>query len=153
MSQTEKSLVKDSKQYQIEYLGLIQNNISRMAGNSALMKGFAATLVAAILGMCVSESVKWYYILAAVIPLFAFVRLDIFYLQIEKRYRNLYALIAEKQVDDHHFALDLKAPTFKKHKKAIYQDSGFFKTLCSVSVWQFYIWFIALAVALIIFIA
>lgn len=153
MSQTEKSLVKDSKQHQIEYLGLIQNNISRMAGNSALMKGFAATFVAAILGMCVSESVKWYYILAAVVPLFAFIRLDIFYLQLEKRYRNLYALITEKQIEDHHFALDLKAPVFEKHKKAIYQDSNFFKTLCSISVWQFYIWFIALAVALMIFVA
>ena len=137
----------------IEYLGLIQGNISRMAGNSAIMKGFAATFMAAILGMSVSETVKWYYLLVAAIPLFAFIRLDIFYLQIEKRYRNLYSLIADKKIDDHHFALDLKSPVFEPYKKDIYRNSGFFKTLCSVSILQFYIWFIVKSGALIIFIA
>ena len=141
------------KHNQIEYLGLIQGNITRMAGNSAIMKGFAATFMAAILGMSVAESVKWYFVLVAVIPLLAFIRMDIFYLQLEKRYRNLYDLIAEKKIEDHHFALDLKAPVFEQHQAEINKNSGFFKTISSISVWQFYIWFVALAVALIIFIA
>lgn len=141
------------KHNQIEYLGLIQGNITRMAGNSAIMKGFAATFMAAILGMSVAESVKWYFVLVAVIPLLAFIRMDIFYLQLEKRYRNLYDLIAEKKIEDHHFALDLKAPVFEQHQAEINKNSGFFKTISSISVWQFYIWFVALAVSLIIFIA
>lgn len=155
MANGERMPVKDSKQHLIEYLGLIQGNISRMAGNSALMKGFAATFVAAILGMSVSEIAKWYYILIAIIPLLAFIRLDVFYLQLERRYRNLYALVSnsDNKLNDHHFALDLNAPQFEKYRKQIYQGSGFFKTLCSVSIWQFYIWFIALTVTLIIFIA
>ena len=70
------------KHNQIEYLGLIQGNITRMAGNSAIMKGFAATFMAAILGMSVAESVKWYFVLVAVIPLLSFIRMDIFYLQL-----------------------------------------------------------------------
>jgi hypothetical protein len=138
---------------QSEYLGLIQATISRMAGNSAIMKGFAATLIAAMLGMSVAESVEWYYLLIAIIPLLAFIRLDVFYLQLERKYRNLYTLIAEKQVDCPHFVLDLKSPILKDHQESINQNAGFWKTLCSVSVWQFYIWFIALAVVLMIFIA
>lgn len=145
--------VKDSKQHLVEYLGLIQGNIARMAGNSAIMKGFAATFMAAMLGMSVTESVNWYYMLLAVIPLLAFVRMDVFYLQLEKRYRNLYALVAEKKIEEHHFALDLNATVFEPHKKEINKDSGFLKILCSVSVWQFYILFVAIAVALIVFIA
>lgn len=137
----------------IEYLGLIQGNISRMAGNSAIMKGFAATFMATILGMSVSETLKWYYVLIAVISLVAFIRLDIFYLQIERRYRNLYALIADQTIDDHRFALDLKSPFFERYKKEIYKNSSFFKILCSISILQFYIWFIIIAGALIIFIA
>lgn len=145
--------IRNYEQDHIGYLNLIQGNISRMAGNSALMKGFAATVMASMLGMCVAEMVTWYYIAIAIIPLLAFIRLDIFYLQLEKKYRNLYVLIAEKAIDDPHYALDLKSPALQKHKKKINKGAGFFKTLCSVSVWQFYIWFIALAVTLIIFIA
>ena len=116
------------------------------------MKGFAATVMASMLGMCVAEMVTWYYIAIAIIPLLAFIRLDIFYLQLEKKYRNLYVLIAEKAIDDPHYALDLKSPALQKHKKIPIFVSVTDIT-CSVSVWQFYIWFIALAVTLIIFIA
>lgn len=144
---------RDVQQYRIEYLNLIQGNVARMAGNSALMKGFAATMIAAMLGMCVSNSIKWYYIAIMIIPLLAFVRLDIYYLQLEKRYRNLYALVAAKDVNWSHFALDLKHPELEAHKMKIKENSGFFRTLFSVSVIQFYVWFIILAVLLIILIA
>ena len=144
---------RDIRQYRIEYLNLIQGNVARMAGNSALMKGFAATMMAAMLGMCISDSVKWYYIAIMIIPLLAFIRLDVYYLQLEKRYRNLYALVAAKDVDWSHFSLDLKHPELKAHQAKIKANSGFFRTLFSVSVIQFYVWFIILAVLLIILIA
>ena len=150
---TESQSIRDTRQYRIEYLNLIQGNVTRMAGNSALMKGFAASVMVAMLGMCTADSVKWYYIAIALVPLLAFVRLDIYYLQLERRYRNLYTLVAGKHVDWSHYALDLKHPELKAHKEKIYKDSGFFKTLFSVSIIQFYIWFIALAVVLIVFIA
>lgn len=145
--------IRNDDQNHIGYLTLIQGNISRMAGNSALMKGFAATLVAAMLGMCVSETVEWYYIVITLVPIFAFIRLDIFYLQLERRYRNLYVIIAENQYLNARYTLDLKSPILQKYRTEIYSNSSFLKTMCSVSVWQFYIWFIALAIALIIFIA
>ena len=124
-----------------------------MAANSALMKGFAATVMASMLGMCVAESVKWCYIAATILPLLAFIRLDVFYLQLEKRYRNLYSLVIEKRAFNDYYILDLKNPALLKHKEVIYKDTGFFETLRSVSVLQFYIWFVILTIVLIIFIA
>ena len=143
----------NKEQDHIGYLNLIQGNIARMAGNSALMKGFAATMIAAVLGMSVSESVQWYYIAISMIPVLAFIRLDIFYLQRERQYRNLYNIVAENKYLNFKYTLDLNSPQLKGYRDAIYKNTGFIKTMCSVSVWQFYIWFIALAVALIIFTA
>lgn len=143
----------NKEQDHIGYLNLIQGNIARMAGNSALMKGFAATMIAAMLGMSVSESVQWYYIAISLIPVLAFIRLDIFYLQRERQYRNLYKIVAENKYLNFKYTLDLNSPQLKGHRDEIYKNTGFIKTMCSVSVWQFYIWFIALAVALIIFTA
>jgi hypothetical protein len=87
------------------------------------------------------------------IPVLAFIRLDIFYLQRERRYRNLYNLVAENTYLDLKYTLDLRSDKLQEYKDTIYKNSSFIKTMCSVSVWQFYIWFVALAVALIIFIA
>ena len=153
MSDLREVSVKDKGQIQADYLGLIQGNISRMASNSALMKGFSATFMTAILGMSVAESVEWYYILIATIPMIAFIRLDIYYLQLEKRYRNLYSLVINKKINSNYYVLDFNAPVLEKRKNELFKNSGFFKTMCSISIWQFYIWFIALAIALIIFIA
>ena len=152
MAEETKIKIRDPKQYKIDYLGLIQGNISRMAGNSALMKGFAATMAVAVLGLCTSKATEWYHIVIAILPVFAFVRLDVFYLQLEKRYRNLYFLVAEDLIDSPHFALDLKTPALQPYKEQINEDAGFLRTLRSVSVWQFYIWFFLLAIALIIFV-
>lgn len=147
------NISENSKHYKFEYLNLIQGNISRMAGNSALMKGFAATILAAMLGMWLSDNVKWYYIPVALIPVIAFVRLDIYYLQLEKRYRNLYSLVIDGTIEGHHYTLDLKGHALIKYKTLIYNGSGFFKTLFSTSILSFYIWFFALAVIIMIFIA
>ena len=149
----ETSNIRNYEQEHIGYLNLIQGNISRMASNSALMKGFAATVMVSMLGMCVAESVKWCYIAVTILPLLAFIRLDVFYLQLEKRYRNLYSLVIEKRAFNDYYILDLKNPVLLKHKEEIYKDTGFFKTLGSVSVLQFYIWFVILTIVLVFFVA
>lgn len=145
--------IKNKEQDHIGYLNLIQANIARMAGNSALMKGFAATMLATMFGLVVSEFVKWYYIAILLVPLFAFIRLDIFYLQLERKYRNLYAFVTENRQYNFKYSLDLKNPIFKEHKSVINKKTGFLRTFFSVSVFQFYIWFVALTIILIIFVA
>ena len=69
----------------VSYLNMLQGVITRMAGNSAIMKGFASTIIVAIFGMTVTEIVKWFYILIALIPMISFIYLDIYYLKLEKK--------------------------------------------------------------------
>ena len=101
------------------YLNLIQGVVSRMGGNSAIMKGFASTTMAAMFGMCVTECIKWYYLLTAFIPLIAFIILDVYYLQIERRYRNLYNLVADKKIPPGFLCLNLNDSYFDKFKSKI----------------------------------
>lgn len=145
--------INNSNQIQVEYLSLIQNNISRMAGNSALMKGFAATFLAAVFGMAVATDIEWHYLMIATVPIIGFISLDVYYLQLEKRYRNLYALITDRKLRRYNCELDLNAPIFEKFQDEIKKGSGFFKTLFSVSVWRFYIWFVGVAIVLICLVA
>ena len=133
------------------YLNLIQGVISRMGGNSAIMKGFAATTIAAMYGMCVAECVEWRYLLIAFIPLGAFVILDVYYLQTERRYRNLYNLVAEKEIPPGLLYLNLRNPYFDKFKSKINQNTGVFKTVFSISIIGFYAWLIATGIAVVLF--
>lgn len=147
--------VKDIDESYFSYLTLIQGNIARMAGNSAIMKGFSATLIATLLGMFVSDDLEWYHIAIAVIPLISFIRLDVYYLQLERKYRNLYSIVAANQdlVIQFRCALDLKSPDLDEYQSQISEKAGFFKTLFSASVWKFYIWFLLFIATLIIFAA
>lgn len=133
------------------YLNLIQGVVSRMGGNSAIMKGFAATTIAAMYGMCVTECVKWYYLLTAFIPLVAFIVLDVYYLRSERRYRNLYNLVAEKEIPPGLLYLDLRNPYFEKFKSKINKNTGIFKTVFSISIIGFYVWLITVGIAVVLF--
>jgi hypothetical protein len=133
------------------YLNLIQGVVSRMGGNSAIMKGFAATTIAAMYGMCVTECVKWYYLLTAFIPLIAFIVLDVYYLRSERRYRNLYNLVAEKEIPPGLLYLNLRNSYFDKFKSKINKNTGIFKTVFSISIIGFYVWLIAVGIAVVLF--
>ena len=133
------------------YLNLIQGVVSRMGGNSAIMKGFAATTMAAMFGMCVTECVKWYYLLAAFIPLVAFIFLDVYYLQTERRYRNLYNLVAEKEIPPGLLYLNLHDSYFNKFKSKINKNTGILKTTFSISIIGFYAWLIAVGIVIVLF--
>ena len=133
------------------YLNLIQGVVSRMGGNSAIMKGFAATTIAAMYGMCVIKDVKWHYLLTAFIPLIAFIILDVYYLRSERRYRNLYNLVAEKEIPPGLLYLNLNNSYFDKFKSKINNNTGIFKTVFSISIIGFYAWLIAVGIAVVLF--
>ena len=132
------------------YLNLIQGVVSRMGGNSAIMKGFAATTIAAMYGMCATECVNWYYLLSAFIPLIAFVFLDVYYLRCERRYRNLYNLVAEKKIPPGLLYLNLNNPYFNKFKAKINKNTGVLKILFSISIIGFYAWLIVAGIAAVV---
>ena len=133
------------------YLNLIQGVVSRMGGNSAIMKGFAATTLAAMFGMCVAECVQWYYLTVAFIPLVAFIFLDVYYLRTERRYRNLYNLVAEKAIPPGLLYLNLSDSYFDKFRSKINKNTGILKTVFSISIIGFYAWLIAVGIVIVLF--
>ncbi len=77
----------------LEHLKLIQAVITRMAGNSFLIKGWSVTIVAGLSAIAKAQTeagVAW--IAAGVVVVFAV--LDAFYLALERAYRDLYQRVA-----------------------------------------------------------
>lgn len=72
-----------------------------MASNSFLLKGWSITLIVGIFALSSKDSNKQFFIVAY-IPLIVFWFLDTFYLQLERKYRNLYdkvRMLNEKNID------------------------------------------------------
>ena len=96
-----------------KHLEFIQNIISRMAGNSFLIRGWTVTLVSALFALSAKDTNNKYSIIAYV-PVFFFWSLDGYYLWKERIYRALYDEVAEKKDEDINFSLN--ATTFSKDK-------------------------------------
>ena len=71
------------------HLSIIQNVIQRMASNSASCKTWCVTLVSAILVVVIDKD-KSAYLLLALLPIVVFLILDVYYLSMEKGFRNSY---------------------------------------------------------------
>lgn len=141
MPDTEKGkcLSEDSPSVQ-SHLGILQGVIERMAANSTSAKSWCITIVSAIL-VVVADKNKPDYALIALIPTILFSALDIYYLAMEKGFRNSYNNFVRKIHDGTLTADDLYlvhriGESFNLHWKA-------FK---SFSVWGFYIGLVILIV-------
>lgn len=73
----------------VERLKLIQAAIERMARNSFALKGWAVTVVAALLGLAAADADRSFALIALYV-LAALAGLDAYYLTIERSYRRLY---------------------------------------------------------------
>lgn len=93
---------------QLAHLGFIQAIISRMAGNSFLLKGWSVTLVAAIFALSAKET-NTGFILLAYFPCIVFWALDAFFLHQEKMYRKLYEGVATGVIKSDQMTLDASA--------------------------------------------
>lgn len=89
-----------------DYLCLIQNVIDRMSSTSAIIKGFAATVITGIAALSLTSIDKW-VLLISFLPVFSFFTLDVYYLRIERRYRYLYDLVRTQK---HEADFNLKLP-------------------------------------------
>ncbi len=87
-------LMEDSPSVQA-HLGILQNVIDRMATNSSSAKSWSITIVSAIL-VVVADKNKPDYALIALIPTLLFLLLDIYYLGMEKGFRNSYNIFVKK---------------------------------------------------------
>ena len=73
----------------IKHLELIQAVVTRLAQNSFSYKGWAVTLVAAILALGAAANRPLYF-LVALVPIIVFWGLDAYYLRQERLFRKLY---------------------------------------------------------------
>ena len=82
---TENCMTDDQR----KHLEFIQNIITRMNANSFQLKGWAVTLVSALLALYASTKNN-YFILTAVFPAMVMWFLDSYYLLQERKFRGLY---------------------------------------------------------------
>lgn len=71
-----------------QYLQMMQNNIERMAANSANCKTWMVAFVTAFMALGSSIAVAKYWLLLGIIPILLFWYLDTFYLHLERAMRN-----------------------------------------------------------------
>ena len=128
----------------IQHLQMIQSVISRMAGNSFLLKGWAVTLIAGIFAL-LSNDIEELYFLIAYIPILIFWGLDSYYLCQERRYRKLYDLVRLKEDTHIDFSMNISTDDITDEKTS-YRN-------CILSVTELWFYFpLALLSAIIIII-
>lgn len=88
-----------------EYLQMLQEPICRMSTISAILKGFAATIVAGISAISYASTNVWILGLSF-LPVLAFAVLDVYYLKLERKYRFLFNQV---RIDKHEvdFSMEL----------------------------------------------
>lgn len=99
----------------IKHLEIIQSVISRMAGNSFALKGWAVTLVAGIFALSGKDADKTYFLIAYV-PILVFWGLDTYYLRQERLYRALYNAVRLKCENDIDFNMSTFLPELQSEK-------------------------------------
>lgn len=125
----------------VAYLQLLQNTIARMGQNSFILKGWGATLAAAVFALVANQSHPL-FILTALVPTVVFWGLDAYYLRQERLFRALYrtAVDAGNARQSPSFSMDTTAAQAGVH--------GWFRTCVSPTVLIFYAAISALTVAI-----
>lgn len=91
----------------IKHLEMIEAIIERMAKNSLQLKEWTMALVVLIVTISTQSGNKD-FILFGFVPIIGFWNLDSFYLQQERKYKELYKIVAKKDENDIDFSLDTK---------------------------------------------
>ncbi len=89
------------------HLQMLQATISRMAGNSFLLKGWSVVLLSALFALATglqTRSLVW----LAYFPLIAFWGLDAYFLRQERLFRNLYNRVRLIPGDNADLSMDTK---------------------------------------------
>ena len=122
----------------LKHLEFIQNVIKRMNANSFLIKGWCITLASAIIAITSNNS-EYFLIPYFSIPIFWI--LDSYYLSQEKRFRELYNHVANKEPEEIDFLMDIKEFSNAKN--------SWISCLFSISIAPIYLTIMILVVILI----
>ena len=123
----------------IKHLEFIQNIITRMNTNSFQIKGWTITLVSAALALFAATK-NYHFVGVGVVPAVVFWFLDAYYLQQERKFRELYKDVA----------LDRKADKIKPFmmRPDLYEGGKFFyfRVVFSTTIWPMYLSIILLLI-------
>lgn len=125
----------------IKHLEMIQSLTTRMAQNSFMIKGWTLTLVVAMFAF--APQTEWFFLPIVLLPILIFACLDAYYLQLEKRYRNLYDIVRNKE--DTEIDFQLKISKDCKTKK-----DGYGRCLFSTSILLYYLPILIVAIGIIV---
>lgn len=100
-----------------KHLEFIQNAITRMAGNSFLLKGWTVTIAAALFALAAKDSNRRFAVLALFTTL-TFWGLDAFYLRQERLFRRLYDEL-RKLSDEKYEKADPFSMSTAKHSREV----------------------------------
>lgn len=117
-----------------KHLDMIEAIIERMARNSFQLKGWAMTLVTAVVAWA-SQATDKRFLVLAFMPVIGFWILDAFYLQQERKYKLLYSNVTQKKENEIDFNLDTAFVTGTAESM---KCLGFFRCMFSVSEIWFY---------------
>lgn len=90
----------------LKHLEFIQSVITRMAGNSFLLKGWSITIVSALVALFADKN-NFDYLLIACFPIIIFWALDLYFLRLERKFRSLYDEIIKKNEDEINFSMKI----------------------------------------------
>ena len=91
----------------LKHLEFIQASITRVAGNTFILKGWSITLIAALFVVSAKDSDKIYALLAYY-PILIFWILDGYFLSVERRFRALYDRVRITSEDEIDFSMDTR---------------------------------------------
>lgn len=118
------------------YISLLQENINRMASNSANCKTWLVTILAALMAIQVSlqelQGILW----IALIPAVLFYVLDSYYLGLERRFIKIERAFVEKEQQGE----DLSQMLYNFNTKGVMSDGkATWNAMGSTSTWLFYL--------------
>jgi hypothetical protein len=88
----------------LKHLEFIQNVIDRMNRNSFLLKGWTITLISALFALAAKDAnIK--FVLVSYIALPVFWMLDGFFISVERRFRDLYNEVSNKEETEIDFSM------------------------------------------------
>lgn len=113
----------------LKHLEFVQGVVSRMAGNSFLLKGWSITIVSAVFVLAVKDG-NACIIPTAYLPTLVFWFLDAYFLRQERLYRKLYDATRVMNDNEIDFSLDASAHSNKVPSYAA--------TMCSITLRWFH---------------
>lgn len=105
---------------------MIQAVINRMASNLFFLKGWAITLISALLALS-ANSLNYKYIIIAYLSLFVFWILDGYFLSQERKFRLLYD--DTRKLDDNNIDFSMDTTKYRKEINCDWLSSIFSHTL------------------------